>query len=409
MTKTKEAELFITINHEQKSVPKSLLVSLLADLKLGSDDPKTALSALASATVRSLNSDKASPFYRRFALPGIPQEEGQNLTISEIVNGLNRSNLIGRVLNKKLVHGVLAAGDDHATIVRASKVLNGYFDALMNSNPQRWEAGRAAHISVNWSVRAHLQLIGEAIKYMEFKRNLDFAAMKPDEVVGHLVTFCAPLFSFVKKASDQEIADKFAAKFGEGGVRVALFNLFEIISKKVGDFGSEEFKQYITQKSDSRVEEADKTVINLTQDIHDLVVDTLKQVYGTHELSSGEKAFWALGINSRRAKDNAFKKQQADDPQKRLKLEGYLDILDLMEIVKQSNNWMHFEAVFNIPMREEKSGKKYYLQWMAEFNELRRIPAHKNALRIYSEEDFEFLDWLRSEFYSRYHGSGEHS
>jgi DNA sulfur modification protein DndB len=44
-----EAELFITINHEQRSVPKSLLVALQADLKLGSGDPKEALGALASA------------------------------------------------------------------------------------------------------------------------------------------------------------------------------------------------------------------------------------------------------------------------------------------------------------------------------------------------------------------------
>jgi len=55
MSKDKEADLFITINHEQKSVPKSLLVSLLADLKMNDKDPKTALSALSSAVVRSIN------------------------------------------------------------------------------------------------------------------------------------------------------------------------------------------------------------------------------------------------------------------------------------------------------------------------------------------------------------------
>jgi DGQHR domain-containing protein len=57
----KEADLFITINHKQKSVPKGLLVALLADLRMGDADPKTALSALASAVVRRLNVDKSSP------------------------------------------------------------------------------------------------------------------------------------------------------------------------------------------------------------------------------------------------------------------------------------------------------------------------------------------------------------
>ncbi len=401
MAKIKEAELFITINHEQKSVPKSLLVSLLADLKLGSDDPKTALSALASAVVRTLNSDKSSPFYRRFALPGIPQEEGQNLTISEVVNGINRSGLIGRVVNKNLVAGVLSDKDDKATINRSCKILNGYFEAIMDANPQRWEDGKSAHISVNWGIRAHLQLINEIIQYQEYHNTLDFMAMPSDQVVKRVVDFCAPISLFIKEGSDIEIFDNFARKFGEGGVKEYIFNLYTIISKEVPDFGSEDFKQYISQKSDTRVAEADNTVINLTRDIHDYVVTTLKDIHGTRSLKSGEIAFWALGIESRHAKDSAFKKQQADDPEKRLKLEGYLDILDLRDIVKQSNNWMHFESVFNIPMLDEKKGKKYYLQWLAKFNELRRIPAHKNALRTYSEDDFEFLDWLRSEFYSR--------
>ena len=48
-----------------------------------------------------------------------------------------------------------------------------------------------------------------------------------------------------------------------------------------------------------------------------------------------------------------------------------------------------------------------YEPTLAKFNELRRIPAHKNALRTYSEEDFEYLDWLRSEFYSRYSAGEE--
>ena len=98
----KEADLFITINHKQKSVPKSLLVSLLADIRMGDSDPSTALSALGSAVVRSLNVDKTSPLSRRFSIPGVPPEPAQNLTISEAVNGLRRSGLIGRIVGPSL-------------------------------------------------------------------------------------------------------------------------------------------------------------------------------------------------------------------------------------------------------------------------------------------------------------------
>ena len=41
-----------------------------------------------------------------------------------------------------------------------------------------------------------------------------------------------------------------------------------------------------------------------------------------------------------------------------------------------------------------EKGKTYYLDWMDKFNELRRIPAHPSAQRPYTQDDYEFLDWL---------------
>ena len=138
----KEADLFITINHKQKSVPKSLLVSLLADIRMGSGEPTTALSALASGVVRALNTDKSSPLFRRFATPGVPPDPSQNLTISETVNGLRRSCLIGKLSGKTLAPGPLSAATDEETVVRATKVLGAYFEDVRAANPERWEGGR---------------------------------------------------------------------------------------------------------------------------------------------------------------------------------------------------------------------------------------------------------------------------
>jgi hypothetical protein len=113
-----EADLFITINHEQRSVSKSLLVTLQADLKLGSGDPKEAISALGSALVRSLSNDNTSPFFRRFENPGVPPSDSQNLTIAEAVKGLVRSNLFGRVLPKKQECRVISVDRPITTVSR---------------------------------------------------------------------------------------------------------------------------------------------------------------------------------------------------------------------------------------------------------------------------------------------------
>ncbi|MBI1265285.1 MAG: DGQHR domain-containing protein [Alphaproteobacteria bacterium] len=151
-----EANLFIAINSKQKSVPKSLLVSLLADLRLGDDDPKTAVSALASAVVRKLDRDKTSPLFRRFKVEGVAPEPTQNLTVSEVVKGFTQAQLIGRALKSTRVPGPLSAATDDLTIDRAAKIIAGYFASIEAANPKRWSEGNKAYIATNPGIRAHL-------------------------------------------------------------------------------------------------------------------------------------------------------------------------------------------------------------------------------------------------------------
>lgn len=384
-TKT-EADLFITINHEQRSVSKSLLVTLQADLKLGSGDPKEAISALGSALVRSISNDNTSPFFRRFEIPGVSPENSQNLTIAEAVKGLVRSNLLGRVLPKKSkVPGYFSGQTDEETLARARKITNGYFRSIMEANPTRWEKGRAAYICVNPGIRAHFQLIQEALQYLSKDGKFDPTVESPDKIMAQLVSFIEPVRSFVKDATDKQIESKFSRKFGEGGVAEYYFNLCELIQKKHREFGSTEFKKYKERQADARVQQADNDVNDLQHYISQVVIETLKNIHGAKELPSGEKAYWEMGIENSDIKQAAYKKQQMTSAAKRSPKEAYLDLIDFDKIIRQSSNWASFEPIFSIQLPEEKGGKKYYLAWLEKLNEIRRHTAHKNPYRQYSD------------------------
>lgn len=394
----KEADLFITINHKQKSVPKGLLVALLADLRMGDADPKTALSALASAVVRKVNQDKTSPLWQRFAMPDVPATASQNLTISECVNGLNRSALLGKVVHGQIAPSVFSDETDELTIERARQILNGYFDHLRETNPRRWEAGRQAFVCVNPGLRAHLMLIPEIVSYLSHRKGLDFLSLSPAEVVTHIVEFAQPMFEYFRTASDDEIKDRYSRKFGEGGVKEYLYNLCETISTDAPDFGSEEFKRYLTQKESDVIEEANRFVMAFSERLMDCVICILKSRYGEARTDSGEPAYWEYGVTSRRVLENSYKKQLADSADRRKPKEAYLDIIDLKDIIEAKENWLFFESSFSIALPNEKQGsKKYHTGWIAKFSEIRNIAAHKNALRTYTDDDLEFIDWLRSE------------
>lgn len=403
-----EAELFITINHEQRSVSKSLLVALQADLKQGSTNPKEALGALASALVRSMNADNTSPFFRRFETPGIAANETQNLTIAEAVKGLVRSNLLGRVIAKKTkAPGFLSGPTDQETPARARKILNAYFDSVMNANTARWQAGRSAHICVNSGVRAHFQLIYEILQHLQTRQGIDPYIMPADKVAASLIEFVEPIRSFVTNAPDRLVEQKFSRKYGEGGVVEYFHNLCEILARVHKDFGSEEFRKFKTQQADQRVDQAKRDIEDLQSVIMSSAVEILKKVHGTHELPSGEKAYWDLGIENLDIKLAAYKKQQTNPVEKRnAPKEAFLDLMDFDKIMRQSNNWPHFEAIFNIQMPNDNKGKKFYLSWLEKLNEIRRIHAHKSIYRSFSEEDFEFIAWLKPTLFDNLQKSG---
>lgn len=392
----KEADLFITINHKQKSVPRSLLVSLLADIRLGDSDPSTALSALASAIVRALNTDKTSPLARRFAIHGVPPEPTQNLTISEAVNGLRRSGLIGKVVGKSLAPGSLSGATDEATVERASIVLGTYFEAVRNAHPKRWEDGRNAFVATNPGIRAHLTMISEVVAYLARKDTLDFALLSEEDYAKYIVEFCRPVFLFINEATDEEIKSRFSRRFGEGGVKEYTYHLMQILAEVHEAFGTEDFKRWVEQSDSEKIDEINQFLMKFAERLTDYVINTLKEIHGTRRLESGEQAFWEVGVESERVRKNAFSKQQQDKVRRKPK-EAYLDIIDLMEIVKQNNNWNHFERTLKNARPNEKRGQKHYLGWIQVFNDVRNIAAHKNQMKIYTDDDLEFVEWLRTE------------
>lgn len=396
-----EAELFVTINQKQKSVQRSVIVSLQADLKWGSSDPKERLNALASALVKSLSSDPTSPFFQRFAIQGVVAKDNQSLTLPEFVNGLTRSGLLGRIHQKVFVPGPISDATDDKTIARARRIINGYFSKVRESAPTRWEDGKTSYICTNPGVRAHLLLLSEVLSHLAKANSLDIHAIEEDALLKSTGKIIQPLVDYLSIANDADIYEKFSRRFGEGGVVEYFDHLCTVIHEKQTNFGSEDFRARLAKRKDERVTQTHQDIIKLNQDLSDYITSTLKKAYGNDEEESGEKAWWEQGIESSKAKENAYKRfLEGNRDGKKLPKEAYLDLLDYKDIVRQKSNWSHFESVFNIPLPGEK-GKTYYLDWLERLNKLRRIPAHPSGIRGYDESDYEFIKLIKYEFYKR--------
>lgn len=399
MDKKSEAELFITINQEQKSVPRSIIVALQADLKWGSKDLKDRMAAITSRVVLRLSNDKTSPLFQRVVVEGLGSNAEKSLTIPELSKGINRVKLVGEIKNDLLIPGPGSDSTDLKSVERATNLLIAWFNEVSSLAPDRWDSGKEGFFCTNPGIRAYISLLSEIIEYTSSKSKYDPLTSPIDYLIEKATPLLTPLCSYYKNAPKEEIDSTFSRKFGEGGVREYFYLLCEIVWSENKDFGSDEFREYVRLKHDERLNQAHLDVISLNEKMMDIVHSSLRDKYGTsRHPRTGEELWWEQGISSQKAKRKAFDRQLADDLENKKEKFAYLDVLDIRDIIKESDNWALFESRFNKRMPDERKGKKYYLDWMETFNELRKIPAHSSKLRVYSDTDYNFIEWLKEEF-----------
>jgi DNA sulfur modification protein DndB len=317
-----EANLFVTINHEQKSVPRTLLDELDADLKWGSSVPAERLASISARIVQALTETVGGPLFRRVVAQGMKLDDSACVTMPEVKGGVIRSHLVGRLAHKRklAIEGPLSADTDERTVKRATKAINLFLAQFKMANVSRWELGRRGALCVNSGIRALLLLFDALIKHAtENKKGFDPGNVKPEEIVDDVMDICKPLIEFIRSSPDEKFIEQFGAKYGSGGPVEYFYELSQIIRSKNSAFKPDGLEEYLNSKDDRRVKQAEETIKFIETRMTDIIVSYFKKMHGAN--------YWNyIGTSDMRVK--AYGRQQEEPPEKQLELEAYLDLID---------------------------------------------------------------------------------
>ena len=390
LPKETEASLFVTINHEQKSVPKTLLDDLEGELKWESNVPSERIGAIGARLIGVLNSDIGEPLFRKFTQQGIPSTDRACLTIPAIKDGLRRSALIGDagLKGKEYRPGPLCGLGDLETLDRSRAVINLFFSLIKVSNENLWDVGRVGFICTNTGVHAYLRLFAVLIRYMESNKKLDPRQLSPQELVEEIEEYLEPVLKWLREADLQRAEKEFKVEFGSGGFNEYYFRLCGIVHAHFADFLPEGLAAWTEEQSDDRIDRADRRLKQINVIVQKVIFDKFKSEYGREK-----DAYWNKGVVDKAIKAKAYEKSLDDTDDARLPLENYLDFIQYKKIVENKTHWPLFAPVFDIPEPGEKGYSKN-IQWMERINELRRIPAHATENRRYTVEDFNYIDFI---------------
>lgn len=393
LKKEEEADLFVTINHEQRSVPKNLLDDLEGQLKWGSEAPAERIGALAARLLQKLNRDLGSVFYNRFTAEGLKSTSKACLTIPQVKSALKRSRVVGYSEVKHVYEkGLLCANTDNATLLRSQKILNGYFSSIANADIVRWDKGREGRICTNEGVQAFVLLLGEIGEYLFKGNSSKFLGTKEPLLISDIIDILEPVLEFITEGGPK-VDPYFTVPFGSGGPKEYFYRLAKLVRSRFPNFNPAEYDDWELVQREDLKNQAD-------QQVKQINVLALSHIFTIFRNSFGEQgmAYWERGVSIPDIKAKAYAKLVQDSPEEQGPIENYLDFIDLKKIVDK--RWKAFKPVFDIPMPGVK-GQAKNIDWMDRINELRRISAHPSPSRNYKVTDFPIINQICQTLESR--------
>ena len=384
-----QADMFVTINATQRSVPQNLLMTLRAAFDWGSTDPSEAKYAAEVRLVEDLNNRSDSMLCDRIVLAEEVKDDRRCLTLRYLQReGLKRTNLLASVRNGALVKGHCWAGDWEKTVRRGYRVLNACFETLYLFVEEQWKrgSGPGGFVATNASVAGLVIVIDQILAHLVTIAEVKPAAMTKEQICEALQPYLASIGRYLQRLDQAAISRM--KSFGGGSAKNRVAREYQnAVNADHERFEPEGFRQWKKESTLMFNREVKPLCERLNEGLSRYVRKRMKEAYGQLK--------WLEALPDEVAK-KAFEREVAEgykEPR-----ENYIDLADYEKIVEKNSPKVFDLAVFTAP--EQKGGsKRQRLAWFAKLLRVRNKTAHPERDPVTEEECREIRDldaWLSS-------------
>lgn len=387
---SKQAELFIDINAEQRRVKQSLLQELYAELHWNADEPEIRVRAIVSKAVQSLDADRTSPFFHRIVMSDETKDNTHCIPIRGLTTALLKPGFYISMIKKGEVvsFGPLWAGNNDATLRRTTYIINNWFDVLRTPVADWWDAGagEGGGLAMNDAVTAGLNVLRSACIHLE-STGVKLVELDDDDLFQVLRPFATVVGEYLGSLTEEE-RRRFRDLRGGQGQTTRTRRLEKAIHDRFPAFDPPELGDFMLREKAQTNKKAKEIVDRIEIALQETVIQELKREYGTDE-----SQWWMMGV-PKGIRQRVTNMYEMDDG-KRGGKEYYFDLSDYRNIVHQ--NWGIFEPL--VVTGKQGVAKEKRTAWMNDVNEIRRVVAHPSSGVTVSIEQLEQIEeydsWLR--------------
>jgi DGQHR domain-containing protein len=396
LSDVKQAELFIDINAQQKSVKRSLLDELYADLHMEAEEPENRIRAIVSKAMQNIDSNRGAPFFGRILLSDSEKTATRCISLTSLVQALAKAELYAFRPRRgaSLEYGPLWGGDSiEATRSRTEIVIESWFSAIRAAVPDWWEvgAGDGGGIAMNDGVAACIAVLRSVFQHLE-DNGERLERLDNDELIERLQPYASALAKHLSGLSIEE-RKRFRDLRGVQGVTMRIRRCQQGMKEIIPSFNPQGLADFMEQEKAQTNLRAKLIADNIEKMLQRSILEDLRREFGLDE-----SQWWIQGV-PKNVRKRATDRYEEDDA-KRGGKEFYIDLIDYRAIIAQ--HWTLFGGIFGYG--SAKMAKDKRTQWISDVNDIRRIVAHASSGRTVTLEQLAELEgyeqWLTAQLSS---------
>lgn len=402
---TKQLEIFMDINQNQKAVSPSLRLTLEEDLYWNSEIAASRLKALKSAIVKDLGSNLTSPLLNKITIG----EDSSHLAFKPFYSALTKCGLLPKAIGNKLNEDSIAYAlyditqNDHNKAMLSAKkkivtLISDCYEIVEDSFPDLIDSEKAIIYS-NRGTYAFLMIIGSLNKFLIDEKIISRKS-STDSRVDKIKPFLLSLLKHLSNISDQDY-DKYLNNLG-AGADTKWFRYFQsVVNQYHSDYEPLELIDWKERKDENLQIQASELIVEIEKYIKKHVLKTVKDVFEEN---------WDLEINA--IKRECLKRAEEENERfykeglKRNKTEWteMFTINDYKSIITKywtkkpdgKEEYVSFQDRFTIDIGEGIGSKSARTKWLSYFNTYRNLSAHAGSKdKGLNKEEVEFLKTIK--------------
>lgn len=389
LDRNEQIKLFMDINENQKAVPKSLRVTLNADMLWDSEDKTEQRQALRSKIAQMLGEQSTSPLRDRIIVGEGDPTPKKCITVEAIQTALKKTSFFATYGKNNILvsDGTFETGNNEEDCNIFYPFLEGIFLYIQKQCPDEWNKSESelGMITMNRGIQAIIRVLDDIVSLLSQRGMIFPKTQTANDMISLISYYMQPLLEYLCNMSYEE-RKELKSYFG-GGADTRFYRAYQkAVADKRLDYNPEGLSEYWENQSKTYNEDTKEMVKTIEEKLKDIVRSNLEIAYDDKWLEKGLPLNVFKSLRSQSDND-AYNKAQEGIEEDAAEPWDYVTMTDCKEIVLNGKNWSTiFESILVRDEEKDLPGdKSVKTDWILRISKIKNKLA-QNSYSVSSDE-----------------------